>query len=358
MFYITGTVSDMEKAVKKWGMFAQRESKSILPLGVKKAGTYLNWIGMSLYAHSNIDTIRNYVGDAHVISFKGDSKWQLTVWDKKSLGMESKSPNVLQNDERTLLENWDPQIVYGAYKEEIDRRLSFVYPHEAAIHLPTKLSVSEIKREAQKSLINEAGHVEELMIQPLKVADEMPVPSFIKSEEKIAGAKRGTLIHSIFEHLDFLHFNTYEAIREELIRLIGEKQIQEEVLDVVSIKRLEQMANSEMAQRMRNAKHVWKEKQFIYLAHANEVSEDYPENEELLIQGIVDTFFVEEDGLVIIDYKTDYVDPHNPQESMRQIKARYTKQLDLYEEALYQITGIPVKEKVIYLYNINEWINC
>ena len=94
------------------------------------------------------------------------------------------------------------------------------------------------------------------------------------------------------------------------------------------------------------------------MAKANEVSENYPEDVEILIQGIVDTFFLEEDGLVIIDYKTDYVAPENQEESIKRIKARYTKQLDLYEEALHQITGIPVKEKVIYLYNINQWINC
>lgn len=355
--FITGTVSDMEKAAKKWSMFARRENNSILPLGVKKAGSYLNWIGMSLYAHSEISAVRSLIGDENSICFKGKSKWQLTVWDKASLGMENKMQELHQKDERELLENWDAEKVYGDYKEEIDRRLSFTYPHEAAIYLPTKLSVSEIKREAQKQ-VSEIGQVEESLIAPLKVADEMPVPHFIKNEEVIAGAKRGTLIHSIFEHLDFLKFNTYEAIKEELIRLIGEKQLQEEVLQVVSIKRLVEMANSKMVQRMKTAKHVWKEKQFIYLAKANEVSENYPEDEEILIQGIVDTFFLEEDGLVIIDYKTDYVAPENQEESIKRIKARYTKQLDLYEEALHQITGIPVKEKVIYLYNINQWINC
>lgn len=356
--FITGTVSDMDKAVKKWSMFARREGKAILPLGVKKAGSYLNWIGMSLYAHSEMSALRSLLDDPQSVCFNGQSKWQLTVWDKASLGMENKAQELHQKDERQLLENWDADKVYGEYKEEINRRLSFIYPHEAAIYLPTKLSVSEIKREAQKSLISEAGHIEERLITPLKMADEMPVPHFIKSEEKIAGAKRGTLIHSIFEHLDFLRFNTYEAIREELMRLIGEKRLQEEVLEVVSIKRLVEMTNSEMVQRMKRAKHIWKEKQFIYLAHANDVAESYPEDEDILIQGIVDTFFLEEDGLVIIDYKTDYVSPENPEESIRQIKARYTKQLDLYEEALYQITGIPVKEKVIYLYNINKWINC
>ncbi len=355
--FITGTVSDIGKAAKKWGMFANRTSKRILPLGVKKAGSYLNWIGMSLYAHSEMQAVRHLVGDEKSVCFKGDSKWQLTVWDKASLGMENKNQELYQKDERELLENWDAQKEYGAYKEEIDRRLSFVYPHEAAVYLPTKLSVSEIKRKAQKNM-SEMGHIEETLIPTLKVAEEMPVPHFIKNEGTIVGAQRGTLIHSVFEHLDLLQFTTYEAIKEELTRLIGEKQLQEEVMQVVSIKRLVEMANSDVVERMRKAKHVWKEKQFIYLAQAHDIDKEYPEDEEILIQGIVDTFFLEEDGAVIIDYKTDYVDLENIEESIHKIREHYIKQLDLYEEALGKITGIPVKEKIIYLYNINKWIRC
>ena len=71
------------------------------------------------------------------------------------------------------------------------------------------------------------------------------------------------------------------------------------------------------------------------------VKEEYPETEKVLIQGIVDVYFEEEDGLVIVDYKTDRVD------SLEQLKERYKTQLDYYEEAIGRLTGRNVKEKII-----------
>ncbi len=61
-------------------------------------------------------------------------------------------------------------------------------------------------------------------------------------------------------------------------------------------------------------------------------------------------FFEEEDGIVVLDYKTDYV-PENPEETLRE---RYAAQLALYARALYEITGKPVKEKIMYSFYLGR----
>ena len=84
-----------------------------------------------------------------------------------------------------------------------------------------------------------------------------------------------------------------------------------------------------------------REQQFVIGLPAREVG-DWDSDELVVIQGIVDAFFEEEDGLVLYDYKTDRVD--TPEE----LRERYSVQLDFYERALGQITGKPVKERYLY----------
>ena len=181
-----------------------------------------------------------------------------------------------------------------------------------------------------------AQHMEndyyETMLYP--VEEEAPVPSFIKDKEELKGARRGTLIHSVFEHLDFLKFTEEKDIEEEVKRLVVSQQLAEEVLEVVNYRRLAQMAQSDVVQKMKKAKFIEKEKAFIYLAPAKVVDENYPLDEEILIQGVIDSFYIDEEGITLIDYKTDYIDKGQKALSIEKIKQKYTKQLELYGEEI------------------------
>lgn len=351
--FVTGTLSDVTDAAYKWSLYASREEAAILPLGVKRGGSYLNWIGLSLYAHSDLEDLRLLTHEAPPYLFEGRGKWQLRVWSKEELGNLQTSREQGIEEKRDLLEEWDTEKIYGPYKEIIFNRLNSEYTHEEAVLLPTKVSVSEIKREAMGQLIDD--EVYEVNLYP--VEEEVPVPSFIKGQEELKGAKRGTLIHSVFEHLDFLKFTEVAAIEEELMHLVNSYQLSAEVLEVVSSKRLAEMANSEIVKKMRRAQYVEKEKAFIYLANAKLVNEAYPEGEEILIQGVIDSFYIDEEGITLIDYKTDYVDKEQKELSIQRIKEKYIKQLELYSLALSDITKLTVAHKYIYLYNVNEWIH-
>ncbi|MBP3886134.1 MAG: helicase-exonuclease AddAB subunit AddA [Cellulosilyticum sp.] len=359
--FITGTVPQLEDRINTWRMFANRDQKAIMPLGVKRGGSYLNWIGMSLYANQSLDTFREVVGDRPSYLFEGKSKWQVKVWHKEELGALKEEQQVAVSDKRVLLENWDSSVAYSEFKEEINRRLSYQYAHNEAVLLPTKVSVSEIKRKSQTQsddyadvqLFEYHDATDEIFEQAL----EVPVPSFIKSKEVLEGARRGTLIHSIFEHLDYLKVQDEAAIRLEIERLILEKKLEPEVLSVINPKTLVAMSQSDVVEKMRRAEHFEKEKAFIYLAPASLVDPSYPEDEEILIQGVIDAYFIDEEGITVVDYKTDYVDLKNIEASKEKIRIRYQKQLAFYAMALEGITKISVAHQYIYLYNINEWMH-
>ena len=77
------------------------------------------------------------------------------------------------------------------------------------------------------------------------------------------------------------------------------------------------------------------------------------EEESLMLRGIIDAYFEEDEKIVIVDYKTDFVNDENKEEVIN----RYKKQLDLYAEVVENLTGKEVKEKCIYLFSIDEEVS-
>ena len=105
--------------------------------------------------------------------------------------------------------------------------------------------------------------------------------------------------------------------------------------------------------RMRSASEnqkLYKEQPFVLGVDAREMYPDEAEGELILVQGIIDVYFEEEDGLVVLDYKTDKV------KSAQELKEKYHAQLDYYARALEQVTGKHVKEKIIYSFTLQEEI--
>ena len=345
--FVTGVVKNIEAKAREWSLFGSRDGKSILPLGIKQKATYLDWIGMSLFAHEKIDAIRKITHSKPEYLFEGKAKWRFKVVNKDEILLEMNKETHTMDSALSLLEKWDMNQIYGQEKEEIYRRLNFQYGYQKATTLPTKLSVTQIKN---------ASTDKTLFIYNEEKETDYKKPYFTEPIQETKGAYKGTLIHSIFQQLDFIKYNSEEKIKQQLMNLVKENKISEEAVKVVQFNRLVSFANSNIVKRMQKAKYVWKEKQFVYLIKASKLDESYPEDEEILIQGIVDTFFIEEDGLVIIDYKTDYINETMLDESIEMMKTKYQKQLQIYAEALSGITKMPVKQKYIYLYSIDEWI--
>ena len=81
--------------------------------------------------------------------------------------------------------------------------------------------------------------------------------------------------------------------------------------------------------------------------------ENIEEDEKIMVVGIMDLFFENENGeIILLDYKTDYV----TKENLEEVKARYKVQLDLYKSAIEDISGKKVAKKGLYLFGINEFV--
>ena len=230
--------------------------------------------------------------------------------------------------------------------EKIQKSAGWHYPYEAVFTVPVKVSVSELKRRAME----EEFPAKELFIYAdeqalseasMKEADEKNI-----DKEKIAfAAALGTAYHKAFELFPMGDGLSNEGITEYLDNLVDEERISRECRKKMRQEDFESFQSSELFKRMRSASDenkLYREQPFLIGRPASELDPDYPEDEMIQIQGIIDAFFEEKDGIVLLDYKTDHVKEESA------LKERYAVQLRLYAEALEQLTGKKVKEKLIY----------
>ena len=159
----------------------------------------------------------------------------------------------------------------------------------------------------------------------------------------------------MLELLDFQDHYDKEQLELVLEKLEGNKKISKEMYKSIRSWDILKFLQTNVAKRMRQAAgkgQLHKEQPFVLGVKTSEVYPGDLSDEILLIQGIIDVWFEEEDGLVVLDYKTDRVS------EAEELKERYSVQLNYYAQALERLTGKPVKEKIIYSFVLREEILC
>lgn len=321
---MTGTVAKLEDKRMKWE--SNKTSGDKLAYSVlSSADNVLDWIVPAL---SEDTCIIKTVTPLEIIELEKENQ-EMTFYKKEALL------------------NWNKDIVYDErIKEEIEKSFSFIYGFQKEGAIQTKLSVSEIKK-----LNMEIDEESNYLIQE----PEPILPKFLFAEEEETGADRGNAYHAVLENFDFTVELNKETIEETISNLVEKGKLSKESARLVNGYKLKQFANSSLVKRMteasRNGK-LYKEQQFVFGVEANELSKEYESDEMILIQGIIDAFFEEEDGMVLVDYKTDYVE--NGQEGI--LILRYQAQFKYYKKAIEQITGKKVKEMILYSFALSKEI--
>ena len=255
------------------------------------------------------------------------------------------------------------------------RRLGFVYPYADQLEMHTKLSVSELK-EAGKAehmdpsaayLYRLSGEgsdgAEELSKDISGQSKEQTVPETehedattesMKQVDRIRGARRGTFLHRIMEKIDFTHAESSDAVERQIGELCDKGLLEREEAEAVSHRPIHWFFGGKLAKRMTKAAErgkLYRENRFVMGVPASDIGGLYQGDEMILVQGMIDAWFEEDDGLVIVDYKSDRVDKETGEDVLRE---RYAVQLKYYRKALEQSTGKPVKECRIYSFSLGR----
>ncbi len=317
----------------------------------------------------------------------GDGKTYFTVrvWTREQLYYEE----IKESTERQVRQKG---LLTAAFKDEIrldekkmtavSARLARQYSRKDLAGLYTKTTVSELKKAEQKGYASpEESRGDVFALRLFEEPEVIPyIPLFMKGEEDMTGTVRGSAYHKVMELLRFQELpvgieraeplpkahiqqiqQQAQQIQQQLLQQVErqmkqayeEGRLSEEYRDAVRYAKIVDFLETPLAQRMihadRNGR-LHKEQPFVIGLSAERLDKVFSPQETILIQGIIDVFFEEDGQLVVMDYKTDKV------EEAEELSARYRKQLEYYGEALEQLTGKKVKEKVIYSFALNKEI--
>lgn len=332
---LVGSTKNLIKQVEKW-------SKNINPYTLSSARNYLDWIGMVVTKHPDGEPLRQ----AAEIELQSDklmedsSRWSISILNRQHIVLEELKTTDLKKDIREKLENFQLEE-FTPFKEKIDAILNWKYPHERATTIPSKLSVSQIKKSTIANMDSISYSIPNLVRRP----------KFMEDTKAFTAAEKGTILHFVLQHLDFKMVENQNYLKEQMEMMIAKELLTEEEAKTVDIAKIEGLLASDLGKRMIRSNKIFREVPFNIKKKASDVILGLEDcDESLLVQGIIDCYFEEDGKLVLVDYKSDYI----PNGDISIILKKYEIQLQLYREALEKITGKEVKESYLYLLDINR----
>lgn len=204
--------------------------------------------------------------------------------------------------------------------EDIEKRMTFRYAYSKDLKVRTKYSVSDLNSSGPKAIEN------------------LGQPKFMAEESAIGSMERGTIYHCVLEHMDIgTAYREGKPYIDNLVAaMIKSELLTEKEAEAVDTGKLADFATSSLGKRIAESSRVEKEKRFNFMTEQD--------GGQAIIRGIIDCFFEEDDGLVILDYKTG-----NSRGSEDEVRKKYEVQIDIYSKALEAASGKPVKEAYLYL---------
>lgn len=280
--------------------------------------SFADWLVPSLLLHPDGSNLRDS-GDM-IIPISDKSHVEINVIDGSTLEPVS---SILS----------DPLVVGNAeLSAKIKENTDFIYPYNDILNIRSKTSVSALANKAESD----------------KFAFSQR-PSFM-SKGNMTATDRGTAMHHVMQYFDF---TKCDDIDTEIERLYEWQFISENEYNSLDREALKKFFESDIFNRIKNAKMVEREMRFLTEVPATMIDttlDNTFNNEMVIIQGAVDACFIEDDGIVILDFKTDRVGEASA------LAEAYGMQLSIYALAAEKIFKLPVKEKIIYSFALGKEI--
>ena len=333
--FITGLAKDYEKEAENIEKQICRYPKyldKINPILVKKYKRYLDWI-MLVYNYEK-ETAKNFIN--------------FNIYKKKELLDSFEDIKKEEIDAKEFLEKQD---VDNDKIKKIEEILNWSYDYELSTTIPTKTSVTKIKQMQNEENIETT--LDNYLIDAEKNKEKvqensLPKPQFLRKEDddKLTSAQKGALVHLCLQKLNEKQEYTLQEIKDLINELELKQIITNKEARSISTYKILAFTKSTIWKELRKAKAVEKEKPFYINIPAKEIYNQEIE-EDILVQGIIDLYYINEnDKLVLVDYKTDYVEKGKEEELLN----KYRKQLDLYKRALESALNRKVDK--VYIYSV------
>ena len=318
---ITGIEKDLQKSIdskeKELQIYESEDNSKINPKILESYKSYLDWIEL-VY-------LKNKIKNSDLFEFNIVSKAEIL---NASTEKEEERKDVLKDikSKKTSKENI----------EKIKNILEWEYKYKDSTEMPSELSVSKIK-ELSKDRTEE------------KIGITLKKPNFLIGKTDLTPAEKGTIMHLCLQKLNYKEEYNLEKLKNMLSNLVNKEIILPKEAESVNYNKILAFLKSNIWKEMQTAKVVEQEKAFYLNLKANEIYKNNAED-EILVQGIIDLYYItKNDELVLVDYKTDYVENNNEQS----LKDKYNIQLEIYKKALEEALNRNVDKVYIY----STWLN-
>lgn len=366
---ITGAVRDFNKVASRWEKNRAGPGTKLAKYRAVAARNYFDWLGPCFFKGDNYfipEGKGTYDKDKQTRSPGTEQDyWQVTVWNKNEItkAAAAAAPGATGEPIKSAVEGNDMEASseIGIYSDEIKKRLDWRYKHKKSARLPAKLSVTELKRQSGAEFAEEYRPLE-MYSSPI-----MKKPSFLDESKGFSGAEKGSILHFAMQHLNLQGTLNQRDIKAQVTDMVNRELLTQREAQAVDIEGLEKFFSSSLGQRMLKSDNVKREVPFNFYIRSTDVYEQLDAEayggELILLQGIIDCFFEEAGGIVLVDYKTDYVpegrgkdqSPENPlTPALKEIMKRYQTQMGYYGMALKHITGKPLRGKYLYLFHTGD----
>lgn len=241
----------------------------------------------------------------------------------------------------------------------LDEQLSWQYAYPQAVRTAAKFSVSEVKRRYQELHSDELQDEADLSVPAAAVIPPAPgeddafaaLPPWLAGEEAaVSGAQRGTALHKALQYITPAADQTTATLRREIDAFVRQGLLSREEAKLVYVPVLAAFCQSDIGRRMAESPELHREYPFTVLLAGGDPLPETEKGEQILIQGVIDCLFREDDAWILVDYKSDRL------ETADAFRSRYAVQLALYKRAVEQITHRPVEETYIYSLHLQQEI--
>lgn len=227
--------------------------------------------------------------------------------------------------------------------EQLRVALAFQYGHQAATEAPSKQTATQRKGRSKDA---EAAEEAE---EPIGSFRSWKIPSFASGST--GGTELGTAIHNVMQYICFKKCGSLEEIREEIDRMVSQRFLTQQQGEMVNVNLLNAFFMTPIGKKLRSGADCIREFKFSILDDGAHYGTGL-DGEQVLLQGVVDCALLEEDGIIVLDFKSDYV----TEQTLPQLTERYRAQVQTYAHALERIYRKKVKNAFLYFFRLNRFV--
>ena len=325
---MTCAMTDPEKRISK---LIADAGLPVEPQAAASAWSMGEWILLAALNRAEAKPIR--FGNP-IVPYEDGYKWNINL--------------ITESTRQVQVSEHDAEIEEPSAGQGIGEKLSWKYPYSVE-NIPSKLTATELKGRFVDFEAAEEAERMELSPQPIIVRE----PEFIEREKReLTSVQKGTALHLAMQYIDYTKCGSIGEINGELDRLLSLGLLDAKQRRAVRPEKIYRFFASELGKRVLNADKMYREFKFSILVPAETWYSDGGDD-EILLQGVIDCCIVENGGLTIIDYKTDYIDDNNIEDKVK----GYSGQLRAYSLAMERITGLEARRKILYFFNRDLEVN-